>query len=210
MKPSIFIADDHPILLQGLETFLKDKGFKILGTATDGHSAYNNIVKLKPEIALLDIKMPLLSGIEIARKCMQNNISTKIVLITLYKDEALYFEAKDLNVYGYLLKEFAIEEIENCLEEVVKGQQYFSKDILRHLNISIEPTSKILNKLTLTERNVLELIAKNKTTKEISQMLFVTIKTIEKHRTNIRVKLGLDSRSYSLLVWVKENYRLFI
>lgn len=210
MKPSIFIADDHPLLLKGLEAFLLSKNFTIVGTAVDGRSAYNSIIKLKPEIALLDIKMPLMSGIEIARKCKQNNINSKIVLITLYKEEELYFEAKDLNIYGYLLKEFALEEIENCLEKVIKGQQYFSKDILRHLKISIESDSDILDKLTPTERNVLELIAKNKTTKQIAAMLFVTVKTIEKHRTNIRVKLGLDTRSYSLLVWVKENYKLFI
>ncbi len=210
MRPSIFIADDHPLLLKGLQTFLKDKGFDVVDTAADGFSAYNGIIRLKPEIALLDIKMPLLSGIEVARKCMRNDIQTKIILITLYKEEELYFEAKDLNIYGYLLKECALEEIENCLHKVIKGQQYFSKDILRHLNVSEASSSEVLNVLTRTERNVLELIAKNKTSKEIAAMLFVSIKTIEKHRTNIRVKLGLDSRSHSLLVWVKENYKLFL
>lgn len=209
MRPSILIADDHPLLIKGLETLLISKKFKVIGTALDGQVAYNNIIKLKPDIALLDIKMPLMSGIEIARKCNKNNINTKIILITLYKEEELYFEAKNLNVYGYLLKEFALEEIENCLEKVIKGEKYFSKDVLRHLNISKESDSKVLESLTRTEFNVLELIAKNKTSKEIAEMLFVTLKTIEKHRANIRIKLGLEARTHSLLVWVKENYKLF-
>ncbi|WP_299886435.1 response regulator transcription factor [uncultured Lacinutrix sp.] len=208
-KESIFIADDHPLLLGGLEKFLTDRGFTVIDTASDGFSAYNSIIKLKPEIAILDINMPKLSGIEIARKCQQNKIETKIILNTLYKDEELYFEAKELNVYGYLLKEFALEEIENCLQTVLSGETYFSKDILKYLNVTIRPL-EVLEKLTLTERKTLTLIAQNKTSKEIAEMLFVSIKTVEKHRTNIRVKLGLEPKTHSLLIWVKENYRLFL
>lgn len=208
-KPTIIIADDHPILLKGLESFLKEKEYDIIGTATNGNLAYDLIVKSQPEIAILDIKMPKISGIEVARKCQQHATNTKIILITLYKDEALYYEAKDLGVYGYLLKEFALEEIEACLSAVNINQQYFSKDILSYLNIS-KTSNDILEKLTLTEQKVLALIAQNKTSKEIADILFVTIKTIEKHRTNIRVKLNLAPKTHSLLIWVKENSHLFV
>ncbi len=206
-SPSIIIADDHPILLKGLESFLTEKGYDIVGTASEGNLAYNLIVKLKPEIAILDIKMPKMSGIEIAKKC-KSHADTKIILITFYKDEALYFEAKDLNIYGYLLKEFALEEIEACLNKVSSGERYFSEGILDRLNISKEPT-KIFENLTFTEQKVLTLIAQNKTSKEIAEVLFVTLKTVEKHRANIRVKLGLAPKTHSLLIWVKENKHLF-
>ncbi|MBQ4820601.1 response regulator transcription factor [Aquimarina sp. MMG016] len=209
-RSTIFIADDHPLLLKGMHIFLTDKGFDVVDTSSDGLSAYNNIIRLKPEIALLDIQMPKLTGIEIARKCLQNKINTKIILLTLHKNEEFYFESKNLNVYGYLLKEFALEEIEHCLKKVSKNETYQGKDIQKLLNVSADSSSGILKKLTTTERKVLYLIAKNKTSKEIAAMLFVTIKTIEKHRANIRVKLGLEAKTHSLLIWVKENYKLFL
>ena len=112
MNTSIVIADDHPLMLRGLTDFLTSKGFRIVGSAEDGNSAYNLIVKLKPEIAILDIRMPYKTGLEIAEACQKNNLPTKIILITFDKEEELYEKAKEYNVYGYILKEFAIEEIE--------------------------------------------------------------------------------------------------
>lgn len=204
----ILIADDHPILSKGLESFLQEKRYNVVGTASDGNIAYNLIIKLKPDIAILDIKMPKMSGIEVAKKCKQYAIDTKIVLLTFYKDEALYFEAKDLNIYGYLLKEFALEEIEVCLRKVSMNERYFSKDILSRLNLKKE-SHEVLNNLTLTEQKVLTLISQDRTSKEIAEILFITLKTVEKHRANIRVKLNLEPKTHSLLIWVKENNHLF-
>ena len=106
--PNIVIADDHPLMLRGLSDFLTSKSFTIIGMAEDGNSAYNLIVKLKPEIAILDIRMPYKTGLEIAEDCQKNNIKTKIILITFDKEEELFQKAKSFNVYGYILKEFAI------------------------------------------------------------------------------------------------------
>ena len=108
MNTSIVIADDHPLMLRGLTDFLTSRDFKILGSAADGNTAYNLIVKLKPEIAILDIRMPHKTGLEIAEACQKNGLSTKVILITFDKEEELYDQALKFGVYGYILKEFAV------------------------------------------------------------------------------------------------------
>ncbi len=205
---SILIADDHPLLLSGLNTFLLDRNFNVIAKAQDGISAYNSIIKLNPDIAILDVSMPKLTGIEIARKCKKNNIKTKIILITFYKDKALYLESKTLNISGYIFKEFALEEIEECINEVANGTTYFSPKITEFLNIDLNSNSKI-DTLTKSEKKILTLIAKNLTTKEISERLFIAPKTIEKHRSNISKKIGLDGKTNSLLIWANENKAMF-
>ncbi len=107
MNTSIVIADDHPLMLRGLTDFLDSKDFNIVGSAADGNTAYSLIVKLKPEIAILDIRMPHKTGLEIAESVMRNNLTTKVILITFDKEEELYDKALEYNVYGYILKEFA-------------------------------------------------------------------------------------------------------
>ena len=138
MNTSIVIADDHPLMLRGLFDFISSKGYNIIGKAEDGKAAYKLIVQLKPDIAILDIRMPFLTGIEIAAECKKNKLNTKVILITFDNEEALYDKAKEYGVYGYILKEFAIEEIETCIEHVKRGEAYFSEEIASYLNSKIE------------------------------------------------------------------------
>jgi len=203
-SPSIITADDHPLLLKGLNDFLIEKKYNIIDSATDGNAAYNSIIKHKPEIAILDIQMPIMSGLEVAKKCKQNNLPTKIVLITLHKEKDLYLEAKRLNVFGYVLKEFAIEEIENCLKSVLENTPYFSPKIKPSLSVS-DSENSTLQLLTPSEKKILKLIAKDKTNKQIADMLFISSRTVEKHRSNIINKLKLEHKTNSLLIWTKEN-----
>lgn len=205
---SIVIADDHPLLLRGLNDFLKSKGFNIVGAAEDGNTAYNLIVKLKPDIAILDIRMPYKTGLEIAEDCYKNNITTKIILITFDQEEELYEQAKAFNVYGYILKEFAIEEIEICIQHILKNKPYFSKEIGTHLKKSTS-SDHTLDVLTKTEKKVVMLIAANKTSQEIAKELSVSIKTIHKHRSHIISKLKLDNKPMSLSVWANLNKEQF-
>lgn len=203
-NPSIVTADDHPLFLKGLNDFLKEKKYNIIASASDGNSAYNLIVKHHPSIAILDIQMPVLSGLEIAKKCKLNNIKTKIIILTLHKERDLYTEAKNLNVFGYVLKEFALEEIENCLRSVSLNKEYVSPIIKDYLNI-YTAGKNILKDLTPSEFKILKLIAKGKTNREIAKMLFISYRTVEKHRSNIITKLELDHKTNSLLIWAKEN-----
>ena len=204
INPSIVTADDHPLLLKGLNDFLIEKNYNIIDSASDGNSAYNIIIKHKPDIAILDIQMPIMSGIEVAKKCKQNDIQTKIVLITLRKEKDLFLEAKKLNVFGYVLKEFAIEEIETCLKSVSENTPYFSPTIKDVLNVT-NSGNEALKILTPSERKILKLIAKDKTNRQIADMLFISSRTVEKHRSNIINKLQLEPKTNSLLIWAKEN-----
>ena len=207
MKNTIVIADDHPLMLRGLSDFLTSKGYNIVGSASDGKSAYNIIVKEKPEIAILDIRMPYKTGLEIAEDCKKNNIDTKIILITFDKEESLYDKALELGIYGYILKEFAIEEIENCINNVVNNKAYFSEEITTHLKLGSNQDT--LDLLTKTEKNIVSLIAKNYNSVEIADELCVSIRTIDKHRSNIMSKLNLESKPASLTIWASLNKNLF-
>ncbi|HEY5687283.1 MAG TPA: response regulator transcription factor [Yeosuana sp.] len=204
MTTTIVIADDHPLMLRGLKDFLTSKGFDIIGIAEDGNSAYNLIVKSNPDIAILDIRMPCKTGLEIAEDCFKNNIKTKIILITFDKEEGLYQKAKKLNVYGYILKEFAVEEIEICIEHVLRNEPYFSEALNTLLEAS-ESNSDLMESLTKAEKKIVLLIAKNKTSKEIADELSVSIKTVHKHRSHIIAKLDLDNKPSSLSVWANLN-----
>ena len=206
MKSSIVIADDHPLMLKGMTNYLTSINYNIAGSASDGQAAYNLIIKLKPEIAILDIRMPFLTGLEIAENCKRNNIPTKIILITFDKREDVYEKAKDLNIYGYILKEFAVEEIENCIESVRQNTPYFSQDIIPSLEKSeTKKDLTAINKLTKTEIKIIKLIAKNKTSSEIAEELNVSSRTVDKHRSNIVNKLKLQGKHNALFIWATNN-----
>lgn len=203
MEASIIIADDHPLILKGLNDFLLEKKYNVLASATNGKDAFQLIETLKPDIAILDIQMPFLTGLEIAKKCQELKYATKIILITFEKDETIYNEAKSFQIYGYVLKEFALVEIENCIASVMRNVPYFSPELIQYLEIDEPPLE--LELLTDTEKKVLLLIAQNKTAKEIGEALFTSTRTIEKHKSNIINKLNLESKSSSVVLFAKEN-----
>ncbi len=202
-KIKVLIADDHPLLLDGLKAALEK--IKIISTvfiAKDGKEADEIITQEKPDIAILDIDMPFLTGIEVARKAIQNGTKTKIVFLTLHKEKSLFDEAKKLDIAGYALKGSPSEDIEKCIQTIANGDKYISPE----LDLQLENKSMLdLSNLTKTEFNILRLIAKNKTSKEIAEILFVSNKTIENHRANIVKKLKLKPEKNSLLKWVLNN-----
>nr|MBA3986248.1 response regulator transcription factor [Flavobacteriales bacterium] len=179
----------------------------IIGCAENSKDAYELIKNKNPDIAIIDIQMPFLSGIEIAKLCFQNKLRTKIILITFHKEASLYFQAQDLHVYGYLLKEFAMEELENCIDMVSKNIPYFSRKIKDHLDLN-QPKNENLKLLTPSERKILKHIIKDLSNKEIADALFISPRTVEKHRSNIITKLKLAPKTNSLWLWAKENQDL--
>ncbi len=203
MSTSIIIADDHPIILKGLEGFLLEKGYHVIASAKNGKEALTLIKAHQPDIAILDIQMPLLSGLEVAKKCKNDELTTKIVIITFEKSETIYNEARSLGIYGYVLKEQAMAELEQCISNISNGENYFSPEILEYLEKKEIP--KDLEILTETEMTILNLIAKNKTGVRIAETMNISVRTVEKHKSNIIKKLNLKPRQNSLLIWVKEN-----
>jgi len=177
MQPSILIADDHPLVLKGLQDFLVEKGYNVIASETDGKKAYDSIIKNHPDIAVLDIRMPLMTGIEIAKACKDNNILTKIILITFEKDETLYRQAKSLNVSGYILKEFALVEIENCIKAVNNDGTYFSEQLTEHLLTEEKP--EILETLTPTEKRCFILFHRIKQPKKLATCYLYPIELLK-------------------------------
>lgn len=206
MNPSIVIADDHPLLLTGTKAFLESKRFNVVATALDGNDAYNAIVAHNPTIAILDFDMPKLNGVEVAELCLQNKLTTKIIILTLYKQEAILNEVGNL-IQGYLIKEDALQEIEFCINEVIAGKTYVSKNIEEGIHFSTD--TEELHKLTIAESKILRYLAKNFSSSQIADELFISKRTVEKHRSNIIKKLEIPSTQNGLLLWVQKHPHLF-
>ncbi len=201
MPTSIIIADDHPLILKGLKDFLIEKDFNVIASAKNGKEAFTLINAHQPDIAILDIQMPYLTGLQVAEKCKQAELTTKIIIITFEKSEEIYNDAKSLGIYGYILKEFAIEEVEHCIANVLEERSYFSPELIEYLEIKQTPDE--LKMLTDTELKVLKFSAKNKTAKEIGAIIGCSNRTVEKHKSHIRSKLQLSSNSNSLAIYAK-------
>ncbi|MBU3681990.1 MAG: response regulator transcription factor [Flavobacterium sp.] len=208
----ILLADDHPLTLQGTKSFLESYGYKIIDTCSNGLAALNLIKLHVPDVAILDINMPGLDGLDVAKKVYEIKLKTKIILLTMHKEMTLYNTAKQYNIYGYILKEHSSTELEKCLLAVKNGNHYVSEYLQDDLINDPQHEITALNQLTLAERKIVSLIAEQKTTKQIAELLFLSEKTVEGHRTNIIEKLGLPKEKNTLLIWaiqhVKTNTKL--
>jgi DNA-binding NarL/FixJ family response regulator len=199
---NIVIADDHPVVLFGTKTFLEQRGYNVVSACANGLEAYNQIITKQPNIAILDMSMPGLNGLEILAKLQTAKHPVKSILLTMHNDAALFNKAKELGVKGYLLKEFAMDELEKCLNEVKNGLTYFSKHLSNMLTIQhTKDANPALQHLTFAEKKILELVVQQKSTKEIAALLFISEKTVETHRSHIIKKLNIPPGKNALLIW---------
>ncbi len=201
----LLIVDDHPVFRRGLQEIIgENKKFIIVGEAADGAVGLQMAEELKPDIIVLDVDMPHLNGLQMARALRKGQSSSQIVFLTMYRDEDLFNAALDIGVKGYVLKENAGGEVVSALLTVAEGGTFYSpalatighrrEDRVKSLLIS-KPS---LDTLTTAEKRVLKLIAEDRTSKEIADMLKISTKTIENHRHNICRKLNIYG-SHSLL-----------
>ena len=204
----ILIADDHPFTLQGTKSFVESYGYKVIDICSNGISALNLITLHLPDIAILDINMPGLDGLDVARKVQESKIKTKVILLTMHKEMTIFKKANEYGIYGYILKEHAQTELEKCLIEVAKGNKYVSEFLEDDLVVDNKNNNDELTKLTLSERKIVELIAQQKTSKQIAELLFLSEKTVEGHRSNIIEKLGLPKEKNTLLIWAIQHIKL--
>ncbi len=207
----VIIVDDHPLFRSGLRQVIEgDSRFELLAEAGDGNTALQLIQEKKPDVAVLDINLPGLSGLEVARKLQNKRLPTRIIILTMYKEEETFNRALDLGVCGFVLKENATSDILNGLISVSAGQPYLSPSISGYLIRRRDHAESIRSKtpgiedLTKAERRVLKLIAEKKTSREIAAELFISPRTVEAHRANICSKLNLHG-SHSLLHFAIEN-----
>lgn len=209
---SIVVADDHPLFRKGLADLIRaDEQMHLLAEAENGESALSEILDQQPTVAVLDIEMPKLSGIEIARQLhIRGGIETAVILVTAYKEPEMFDEALDHGVKGYVLKENAIVDILSGIRSVAKGEEYISPSMAgllirrRRASSGLRDENPGIDRLSPAERRILKLISLDRTTKEIADDLDISPRTVENHRANIARKVGV-SGTHSLLKFAFQN-----
>jgi DNA-binding NarL/FixJ family response regulator len=194
MAVRVLLADDHGIFRQGLRAFLEREGFDIVGEASDGREAIQLCERLQPEVAVLDVSMPLLNGIDAAREIARRCPRTKAVLLTVHTEETIVLQSLRAGVSGFVLKQRSAEELVSAIREVCKGEIFLSVGICRTVvEAFVHKTELPAEPLSDRERHVLQLVAEGKTTKETASILEISPKTAEFHRANIMEKLGIHN-----------------
>ncbi len=195
----VIIVDDHQLLLDGLSSILeKEREIQVIGLAKDGLEALEQVRLHLPDIILLDITMPRLNGLDAARKILNEQPDIKIIMLSMHADKRYIRESIQIGARGYLLKESAIKEVISAIREVQKGAFFFSHEIetqvMQDYVKRIKSGDSISESpLSLREREVLQLLAEGKSTREVASLLVISIKTVESHRRQIMDKLGLHS-----------------
>jgi DNA-binding NarL/FixJ family response regulator len=214
-RTKVLIVDDHPLFRGGLRQVIQnDPRFELVGEAGDGTAAWQSIQEKRPDVAVLDVNLPGLSGLEIARKIRDKKLLTRVIILTMFKEEDLINRALDFGVNGFVLKENAVEDILNAIVAAANGGHYLSPAVSGFLVRRRQRAETLaahkpgLDDLTKAECRVLKLVAEKKTSREIATELFISPRTVEAHRANICTKLDLRG-SHSLLQFALENRSAF-
>ncbi len=201
----LLIVDDHPVFRRGLRQVIEENPrFRVVGEASDGEAAMKMIADLKPNIAVVDIDMPRLSGLEMVRALQKIKSPVTTIFLTMYNEEDMFNAALDLGVRAYVVKDSAADDILAALEKVDQGETFISPAISEMEKRRSNRVQELLlskpqiEDLTSAERRILKFIAEDRTSKEIADLLKISVKTVENHRLNICHKLNLHG-SHSLL-----------
>lgn len=208
METTIILADDHPLILNGTKEFLEKNLFQVIDTATDGNTAYNKIAAQLPDIAILDYDMPILNGLEVALEIKRNKLPVKIIILTLHKQESLLKEIGK-TIDGYITKDSTMEELVQCIDTVNGGATYIGKKLKNTIHFDASRNTNI-EKLSATELKILKNLNNNLNSSQIAEALFISKRTVEKHRSNIIKKLEIDTtQQNALLMWLKQHPNIF-
>ena len=200
---SVLVADDHPAVVEAVADVLAEHGIEIAGRARDGNDAVEQIELRKPTVAILDLRMPGQSGIEVARIVGRSAPDTAVILYTAFGDRALLTEALDAGARGFVLKEAPLAEVVRAVELVASGRTYVDP-VLAGVLSSSAATDKMLN-LTQRERDVLRLLADGMTNEEIGKSLFISPETVRTHVRKARAKLDADTRTQAVATALRQS-----
>jgi DNA-binding NarL/FixJ family response regulator len=210
----VVIADDHVLYRRGLQTVVtQEEDIDIVGEASDGQEAIDRTVELLPDVVLMDVRMPRVSGIEACAAIKTQVPSTRIIMLTMSDEESDLYEAVKAGANGYLLKEISIEEVADAIRAVVEGQSLISPSmaskLLSEFNALAKRAEEKQNipapKLTDRELEVLKLVAQGMSNKEIADDLFISENTVKNHVRNILEKLQLHSRMEAVMYAMREK-----
>ncbi len=206
---NIILVDDHPLLRSGLRMIIeKIPGVTVVGEYGDGAAALESLRTHSIEVAVVDVDMPKMNGIELLKKCNELNIPTAFIFLTVYNEKSLLFRLLDFGAKGFLLKETAAEDLHSCFEIVREGERFVSSSLRPLLeqwkSRSTKQKQPSVEDLTPMERKILSALAQMKTNKEIADTFFISEKTVENHRVNISHKMGLQG-THALLKFAVEQ-----
>lgn len=192
MRIRILLADDHLMFRQGLKTLVERESLDVVAEASDGHESIRLAKEHHPDVAVLDLSMPLLNGLDAAREITQASPKTRTILLTMHTEDQYVTEALRAGIRGYVLKTQATSDLVQAIREVFRGSVYLSPGVSRAVvEAYLAKTELSSDSLTPRERQVLQLVAEGKTTKEVAVVLGVSVKTAESHRTRLMEKLGI-------------------
>jgi DNA-binding NarL/FixJ family response regulator len=195
----LLIADDHSVVRAGLRALLESRqGWEVVAESSDGRDAVDKATKLKPDVAILDIGMPLLNGVEATRRIRTGSPSTEILILTMHESDDLVRQVIQAGARGYILKDEADRVLLAAVDAARRHKPYFSTRIapIRHDDLPINPSDgakPARPRLTPREREILQLLAEGKSNKEVANLLGISVNTAEAHRANIMLKLNLHS-----------------
>ena len=210
-KIRILIADDHPLFRMGVRQELEScPDFELVGETGNGNDALNLIMKLNPDIAILDFQMSGFNGIEVVSKLREKKIGTQVILLTMHNEQKIFLKALHEGVKGYVLKDDAVLDIIDAVYNVVSGKTFISKSLSGILVEKLtnhtmnNKIGNLINRLTDSEKKILSLVAELKSNNEIAEELFLSKRTVENHKVIISHKLQLEG-SKDLLKFALQN-----
>jgi two-component system, NarL family, response regulator DegU len=204
----IVTADDHPLFLKGLrDTLVEEADFEVVDLANNGLQALEKIEKWQPDVATLDLDMPILNGIEVAKTILKKYPNIKIILLSMHKDADIIRAAMALGIHGYVFKDDAVNDLVSAVRTVFGGGNYISVDYNKKSSF-LNNDNELIGELTKMEKLILREIAKQKTTKQIADENFISTKTVENHRANICKKLNLHGNNSLLKFAIKVSESL--
>jgi len=192
MAIRILLADDHALIRQGLRALLEKQGFQVVCEASDGQETLRSVEQTQPDVAIVDISMPILNGVDAARELKKSSPKTKVILLTQHDEDQYVTESLRAGVRGYVLKSQAGSDLVHAIQEVCRGSVYLSPKISRAVvDAYLFKTSVAADPLSWRERQVLQLVGEGKFTKDIATHLGISVKTAESHRARLMKKLDI-------------------
>jgi len=191
MAIRVLLADDHLIVCQSLKAVLEREELQVVGEAADGREAVRLARALRPDVAVLDVSMPLLNGLDAAREIQKACPRTRTILLTMHGEDTYVLQALQMGIRGYVLKSQAVTDLVRAVQEVSRGAVYLSPGVSGAVVEAYRTKKDLRDPLTPRERTVLQLVAEGNTTKEVASLLGVSIKTAEYHRNSVMRKLDI-------------------
>ena len=196
-KATVILADDHVLVRAGIRSLLETlPGIEVMAETGDGQEALSLVEKRQPDLILLDITLPGMNGLEVARRIQQMKLKTRVIMLSMHSAPEYVARALRVGSAGYLLKDAAVSELEKAVAAVLIGREYLSqaidREVVQGFLKSPASTESQLEVLTKRQREILQLIAEGSSTREIAERLFISVKTVETHRAQLMERLGIS------------------